>query len=290
MGASVYRRGFRDRLAAGPPLLLDGATGTELERRGARCDLPLWSARALVEAPDLVERIHREYAAAGAEVVTADTFRTQARSLSRGGFEGRAFELTALAVSLARRALGEDGFVAGSMAPLEDCWRPDLVPDDGALAREHGEHAANLAEAGADLLLIETQNTIREARAATVAAQATGLPVWVCFACDGHAQLGSGETLAAALAAIAPLAPDGVGVNCLPPAFVPAALVALRDARLPFSVHANLGHRGAHDATPAAFAGHALAWVRAGARMVGGCCGTTPEHTRATAAAIRARG
>jgi len=283
MGASVYPRTFRDRLAAGTPFLLDGATGTELERRGARCDLPLWSARALLEAPELVERIHRDYAEAGAEVLVANTFRTQRRTLARAGLGARAEALTRLAVALARRAIGARGFVAGSIAPLEDCWRPDLVPDDAPLAREHAEHAAHLLAAGADLLLVETQNTIREAVAATRAAVATSLPVWVSFACDARARLGSGESLAAALAAVAPLAPALVGVNCTAPEHVASALPILRASGLPFGVYPNLGgpDARARDASPAAFAAHADAWLAAGASGIGGCCDTTPDHVRA---------
>jgi len=192
MGAPVYPRRFVDRLASGPPLLLDGATGTELERRGARCEGPLWSARALLDDPAMILRIHRDYVAAGAEILTANTFRTQARTLARGNLGERAAELTQIAIELARSAIGHAGFVAGSMPTLEDCWQPGLVPDDVALAREHPEHAANLARAGADLLLIETMNSVREACAAVRAAKATGLPVWVSFACDDAARLLSG--------------------------------------------------------------------------------------------------
>lgn len=288
MGASVYRRSFGDRLASERPILLDGATGTELERRGARCELPLWSAHALVEAPELLARIHRDYVRAGAEIVTANTFRTQARTLARAGLGARAAELTARAVELARGALGDGGWVAGSMPTLEDCWRPDLTPDAAALATEHAAHASNLAAAGVDLVLVETMNTIREAVAAASAAHTTGLPLWVSFACDDRARLLSGEPLERALAAVAHFEPALVGVNCLPPAHATVALAALRATRRTFAVYANLGAPNAgggrtHDATPAAFAAHARTWLESGARVVGGCCGTTPDHVRALA-------
>jgi len=295
MGAPVYPRRFLDRLASGPPLLLDGATGTELERRGARCEGPLWSARALLDDPAMILRIHRDYVAAGAEILTANTFRTQARTLARADLGARAAELTQIAIELARRAIGDTGFVAGSMATLEDCWRPELAPDDVALAREHAEHAANLA--GADLLLIETMNSIREARAAVRAAKATGLPVWVSFSCDDAARLLSGEPLADALAAVGALAPDLVGVNCLPAPHVIPALAPLAASGRPFAVYANLGAplgdastattARTQDATPAEFAAHARHWLARGARVVGGCCGTRPEHISAIAEAIK---
>ncbi len=98
---------LRSRILSGRPLLLDGATGTELERRGVPSALPLWSAHALLESPQTVAEIHAEYVAAGAEVLTANTFRTQRRTLERAGMGERAEELTALAVSLARRGAGE---------------------------------------------------------------------------------------------------------------------------------------------------------------------------------------
>jgi homocysteine S-methyltransferase len=295
MGAPVYPRRFVDRLANGPPLLLDGATGTELERRGARCEGPLWSARALLDDPAMILRIHRDYVAAGAEILTANTFRTQARALARGGLGERAAELTQIAIEVARRAVGHTGFVAGSMAPLEDCWQPELAPDDVALAREHAEHASNLACAGADLLLVETMNNIREARAAVQAAKTTGLPVWVSFACDGAARLLSSEPLEDALAAVGALEPDLAGVNCLPAPHVIPALPLLAAAGRRFAVYANLGAplgdtstSRAHDATPAEFAAHARGWLACGARIVGGCCGTRPEHIAAIAKAMAA--
>src|SRR5262245_28162111 len=154
---------LKERLAEPAPLLLDSAMGTELERRGARSQLPLWSAWALVEAPSLVLAIHRDDIEAGADILTANTFRTHRRSLQKGGKARRTEELTEQAVTLARRAAGESPrpiLVAGSLSPLEDCYRPDLVPEDGALWQEHGQQARLLAEAGVDLILAETHNTV----------------------------------------------------------------------------------------------------------------------------------
>jgi S-methylmethionine-dependent homocysteine/selenocysteine methylase len=283
------------RLSGGPPLVFDGALGTELERRGVRSELPLWSSHALLEAPAAVRQLHREYLEAGAEALTAGTFRTQRRTLARAGIGDRARELTARAVALAREAAdGRPVIVLGSAPPLEDCYRPDLVPDAEALAREHAEHARNLAEAGADAILAETHNCVREAVAAVQAARAAGLPVIASFACGAGARLLSGEPLAAALAAVAPLGSAAVGVNCLPPSQVPACLPALAASGLPFGVQANLGAPGAapgdprsEDCSPAAYALHARRWIEAGARFVGGCCGTTPDHIRALASQIR---
>ncbi|MEN8182018.1 MAG: homocysteine S-methyltransferase family protein [Myxococcota bacterium] len=289
--------GLPRRLRGPAPLVLDGATGTELERRGVPVALPLWSAQALLEAPAMVETIHRDYLAAGADVLTANTFRTHTRSLAHAGLGGRALELTTKAVELARSAAGTAGrkvYVLGSAAPLEDCYRPDRVPPDSELVREHAAHARHLAHAGVDAVLVETQNTIREARIAAAAARETGLPFLVCFVCGANARLLSGESLAEAARALAPLAPCALGVNCLPPRAVPSCLDALAAPDTPLAVYANLGAPGddptsprSDDCSPQTLADHARGWAKRGVRLLGGCCGTTPEHLRALAAAVR---
>ncbi len=119
-------------LAKKRPLILDGAMGTELQRRGANTLLPLWSAEALVLSPALVRQIHEEYIRAGADIITANTFRTTRRTFVRTGLPDRSQRLTTTALSLARQAReafrDRDILVAGSIAPLEDCYRPELVP------------------------------------------------------------------------------------------------------------------------------------------------------------------
>jgi S-methylmethionine-dependent homocysteine/selenocysteine methylase len=285
------------RLAERDLLVLDGATGTELERRGAAAALPLWSARALIEAPELVAAIHRDYVNAGADIITANTFRTQRRALERGGVGERAEELTRSAVELARRAAPEGAtdrevFVVGSAPPLEDCFRPDLVPGDHELAREHAEHAEHLAAAGVDGILIETMNSGREALAALWAARATGLPSLVSFVCWDGARLLSNEPLRSALARIEPARPDAVLVNCLPASNVATCLTVLRDAKRPFGLYPNLGAptaAGGHSEAlkPSELAERVSTWRDAGASVFGGCCGTTPAHMLAIAQRLR---
>ncbi len=286
-----------ERLADPRPILLDGALGTEIARRGFETRLPLWSAHALAHAPRVVAEIHAEHVHAGAEILTANTFRTHRRSLERGGLGSRARRLTAEAVALARQAAAPAGaFVAGSIAPLEDCYRPDLVPDDAALVSEHGEMAGHLADAGADLLLVETMNTIREAWVATAAARATGLPVMTSLVCDESEALLSGETVAAAVRALAPLRPAALLVNCVPANAIERplrALVAAKPQGIRAGAYGNIGHADdVHgwaadaDVPPGAYARLALAWIAAGASIVGGCCGTTPEHVAAIRRAL----
>lgn len=276
-------------LASASGLVLDGAMGTELERRGLRASLPLWSAHALLEAPEMVRVIHSEYAAAGAQILTANTFRTQRRALGREGLADRAEELTRLAVTLAREGAGEreDVLIAGSAPTLEDCYRPDLVPSDAELEREHGAHADALAAGGVDLILIETMNTAREARIAARAARASGLPFFASFVCGTGGRLLSGEALADALDLLGPESPHCLLVNCLPPSAVGACLPILREAKTAFGVYANLGEPResgrSEDCSPEQLAAHARVWRDAGARVIGGCCGTEPAHIRALA-------
>jgi S-methylmethionine-dependent homocysteine/selenocysteine methylase len=289
---------FRRRLRENGPVLLDGAMGTELQRRGADTRLPLWSARALREAPDLVREIHREEVAAGAAVLTANTFRTHRRTLEKGGLGDRSRELSALAVRLAREgaaSAGREVFVAGSLAPLEDCYRPDLVPDDAALESEHREQSESLASAGVDLILLETHNTIRELVAAARAAKATGLPVVASMVTDGNGRLLSGEAIPDAVRALSPFRPDALSINCVPAARLAADLAVLAASAdgAPLGAYGNLGlpadDRGwafTEELSPDDYPEHARAWIARGARLVGGCCGTTPKHTAALRYAI----
>jgi S-methylmethionine-dependent homocysteine/selenocysteine methylase len=297
----VLSKRFLERLRSGPPLLLDAAMGTELQRRDANTTLPLWSARTLIDDPELVWTIHGDEVAAGADIVTANTFRTHARTLGKAGLAERAEELSALAVRLAHQAASAPGreiFVAGSLSPLEDCYRPDLVPEQDEVEREHEAQARFLAEGGVDLILAETHNSIREAVAATRAAKATGVPVIVSLVADGAGRLLSGETLGEAAAALMRLAPDAIGINC-----VPAARLAHDLARLaavvpgmPLVAYGNLGlpSEGSgwsftEDLAPEDYAAEAGRWIALGARIIGGCCGTTAEHTRALRSLLDAR-
>lgn len=281
---------------SGPFVVLSGACGTELERRGAPTPLPLWSAAALLEAPDLVRAVHADHVRAGADVVTANTFRTLRRTLARAGRDPReARALVRTAVRLAREGVaaaapGRRVLVAGSVAPLEDCFRPDLVPDDATLRAEHGQRVGDLVAAGADLALVETMNTAREAVAALGACAAAGLPAAVAFTCVAGARLPSGEAVADAVAAVRPLAPLAVLVNCCPVAVATEALreVVAAAGPVPTGAYANglglpddvAGWRFApgcgadRDAYRAAVA----TWLDLGARWVGGCCGTTPAY------------
>jgi len=296
----MQRNHVRSLLTRGEIILLDGALGTELERRGVSTALPLWSAQALLDTPDMVRTIHEEYIRAGADVITAATFRTTPRALGKAGMHGEADRLTERAVTLAREAReraggGREIWVAGSLAPLEDCYRPELAPSGDAAEEEHRVQAERLARCGADLILIETMNTVAEARAAAAAARTTGLPVLVSFICSGPRVILSGEPLGDAARAVEPYDPIAILVNCVPAEIAAGCLDELsRATPLPRGCYPNAGapdmERGAwhfDDAmTPERFAAMAGSWLERGAQVVGGCCGTGPDHIRALRSAL----
>jgi homocysteine S-methyltransferase len=273
------------------PLILDGAMGTELNRRGVSTDLPLWSAGALLSAPEVIQQIHLDYLLAGADIITTNTFRTHARNL---GSSEQARALTGLAVELAQAArqslaLDRPAWIAGSVAPLEDCYSPQLTPDPATCEREQAALVENLAAAGADLLLLETMNTIHEAAAAAKAAQATGLPFLVSFVLDEGLRLLSGEGLAEAVRALEIYGPSAVMINCIPARHIGAAVAALRPlTALPIGAYGNMGTpdevqgwASSQDVPPPLYAGLAAAWQQTGAQIIGSCCGSGPAHTQA---------
>lgn len=287
---------FLERLAEPRPMILDGATGTELERLGVDTNTPIWSAMALVNSPELVEQVHRNYINAGAEIIITNTFRTHRRNLDTVGMGDRAAELTARAVQLARRAVeaaDHPAWVAGSIAPLEDSYSANALPREVYLA-EHSQMAHHLAAAGVDLLLIETISTIREAEAAAEAAHALDLPFGVSFICKSDGNMFSGESLADAVKAVLPHQPNFFGINCTAAPELHRALRNLRTAtNLPISVYANPSHTEDYQhwgeteaADPEIYADYARLWLEGGARLVGGCCGTGPAHIEALRAIV----
>jgi S-methylmethionine-dependent homocysteine/selenocysteine methylase len=322
----VSRMSFEEALAR-RTLLLDGATGTELERRGVPAPLPLWSAGALITHPHVVEAIHRDYVTAGADIVVANTFRTNLRTLRAAGRAEQGEGLNRLAVELARRAAAREGeipvwegeapaepipdaedsttstqstparrvWIAASVSPVEDCYHPERVPDEPTLQSEHAQMMAWLKASDPDLVWIETMNTVREARAAAQAAAAGDLPFAVSFVVQGSGDLLSGEALEEAVAAVEPFNPLAIGVNCIPPRAVAELLRRLRRSTpRPLSAYAHIGNlepiRGwsySQNLSPTEYADCARRWLDEGASIIGGCCGTTPAHIRPLAKRVR---
>ena len=275
-------------------VILDGAVGTELGRRGLDTRSAFFSSVALLndQGRRMLRDLHLEYLRAGADIVTAATFRTNRRALETAGQGSRFPDLAEGAVAEARAARDEhgSGLVAGSMAPVADCYHPESRPPPEAAFTEHLEHARALALAGCDLLLVETIASGEEGIAAIEAASATGLPVCASaqLAPDGKLLDGSDPRVffPAAVAAGA----GAVLVNCIPPDGIDAMLEVASSAGVPFGAYAHLGEMDpavrwprSPVLEPEAYADRAARWIERGATMIGGCCGTTPAHIAAVA-------
>ncbi|MFV2088399.1 homocysteine S-methyltransferase family protein [Micromonospora sp. LOL_021] len=289
------------------PTLLDGGLATELHRRGVDIAAPAWTTAALLRSDgrNLLHDIHLRYARAGADVLTVNSFRCNLRCLRRLGMDDRRAARTVRgAVALAdsaRAAADRSGIrLAGSVAPVEDCYRPRLVPDNATLEREHRWLVDQLCSAGVDLLLIETMNTQREAVTAVRAGYDAGVEVWASFVCDDWANLLSGESLVAAATAVRHAGATTVLANCATPVATNRAVRALSAAGLPaIGGYPNLEDRSSVPAyaaapdpmptgtTPADYVSLVAGWMaELRPAVVGGCCGSTPEHIDALARAL----
>lgn len=260
-------------------VLLDGPMGTELAARGVPLPSPAWSAEALNTHPKVVAAIHEEYAQAGAKVHRTNTFRAQPR------IYGESYRsLVTTAVKLAKRAGGR---IAGSLAPIEDCYRPDLAPEESVARACHRAMASALADAGCDLIVCETFPNANEARIAVEEAVATGTETWAALTAGPDASLMTPEEMAIGARACVDAGAHAVLVACTDAERTLAYVERIAGAALgvPIGAYANAGiPSGAM--TPARYVELARSWQTAGARIIGACCGTGPEHVRAVSSSF----
>lgn len=291
-----------------PAVLLDGALATELERRGCDLDDPLWSARVLIERPELIRQVHADYFAAGADCAISASYQASFAGFARRGLdEAAAADLMRRSVRLAAEArdafwaaAGASGrprpFVAASVgaygAFLADGseYRGDYGVGEPELLAFHRPRMAALLAAGPDLLACETIPCLAEARALLrLLEEFPAARAWVSFSARDGAHTAQGEPIAACAAEVgAHPQVAAVGVNCTSPRFIPdlvRAIAASTDK--PVVVYPNSGERydaasnSWHgEASCADFAEQARDWHGAGARLLGGCCRTGPEHIR----------
>jgi homocysteine S-methyltransferase len=282
-------------------LLLDGALGTELERRGADTTGAGWTSKAIVDQPELIAQIHREYIDAGARIITANTFRTNPRAHKKG--KHSAEELTKRAIELARNAVASSGrsnlFVAASIAPANDSLSLQHVEiDDKELRAEHGLMAKWIEESGADLILIETMNTVREAFIAlTAARQNSRLPIAVSLVPASRTHLMSGASLIDSLELLAKAGANILMLNCQSLTIVSPMLREFgsicKGLGKQWGVYPNASEVIARQWQLTAHEDHEFAAfsriaVDNGASIIGSCCGTTPSTTEAMATVINA--
>jgi S-methylmethionine-dependent homocysteine/selenocysteine methylase len=285
----------RHLLDSGRTLVLDGGTGTELRRRGMQLSASTWSALASLTHYELLRTIHQDYAAAGADVITTNTFAATRFVLEAGGHRDDFAQINARAVAAAHEARemsGRDVAIAGSISCLPPRFDVHAYPDERTERNAYIELAETLAEAGVDLLVLEMLQETRHAPLACAAALAVGLPVWLGVSC----RIGAGAALVGfdfplvrlgeCLEALLPFAPAAVNVMHSPLAAVDPALIEIR-ARWPGHMGAypeiGDGNETTHAVSPEELAERANGWLAGGARIIGGCCGTTPAHVRALA-------
>jgi homocysteine S-methyltransferase len=300
---------LQDRMARGGVVILDGAMGTELQRRGVPMDGIAWSAAALATHPDTVREVHEDYLRAGAEVLITNSFAASRHVLAATGHGERVAELNRRSVALAREAIANVAgnrpvWVAGSIStfvPWGDNRHRPPPADERASYREQAEL---LAEAGADLLALEMLRDIDQACTIVEAAAATGLPFWLGFTCrlgeDGQTVLLRGRdeerSLLDCLAPVLAAGPcSAVAVmHCETEACGRALDIVMEHWNGPVACYPECGEWENPDwrfgdLAPDAFATAAEGWAERGVRIIGGCCGIAPEHIAALSQRLAGR-
>jgi len=285
---------FLERISAGSVLAADGATGSNLTRRGIPAGK---SGEAWVlENPFEITRLAADFVEAGADIVLTCTFGASRLHLEQMGMAAQAESINRTAVRLAKDACKGETLVAGSIGPTGQMLKPFGTLSVEAARETFAEQARWLAEAGVDLIVIETQFDLGEAGAAVQAVRmVTDLPLVCSFSYDRGTRTMMGVSPARVAQAFAEAGVDMLGINCgrsLEDNF--KALQELRAATtLPIWFKPNAGlpsvdenANAFYKTTPEEMADSVSAWVSAGAQVIGGCCGTSPQHLQAIAAAV----
>lgn len=292
--------------------VIDGGLATELEYAGARIDGPLWSAHVLEDEPEKLFAVHRAYIEAGAQCIATCSYQVSRMCYAEVGKTAKQADAALLrSVGLARKAVAEFPerrvLVASSLGPYgaalhngaEYTGNYDCSYDD--LVRFHRERIEILAHASGDeapdLLAFETFPSLEEARAVGEAfAPWPELKAWFSFSCRDEQLVSHGERVADCAALVASFPQTvAIGVNCIPPRWIPALIAELQSGSdKPIVVYPNSGEgwdaerrawTGVTD--PDGFGAHSAKWFKAGAQMVGGCCRTRPAHIREVAHAVQ---
>jgi homocysteine S-methyltransferase len=286
-----FLENLRERVLCG-----DGAIGTLLAERG----VPAGSCfeELCLTRPDLIAALHSDYLAAGAEIVTTDSFGANALKLASFGLEGRVREINTAAAAVARRAVADSGktaWVAGSVGPLGlaagDTSRSES--DREAMFRDQ---IGGLLAGGADLILLETfQDPVELLLALRVAKSLGSTPVVTSLAVPESGRLPGGTEVAEALKSLSSAGADLVGLNCVNGPQAMLRLMEKISPSRPLALFPNAGRpsyqegRITYGTSPEYFADLGRRMAEAGAALIGGCCGTSPEHIRALSGAIRGR-
>lgn len=292
-------KSFLDRLNSGEILVADGATGTNYQRMGIEIGVP--PEEWVFDKPESVLALHRAFIDAGSDILLTDTFGGTRLRMRDSKYASRAPELNCRAAELARQAVREaarvDVLVAGSMGPTGMLMEPFGELTHAAAADAYAEQATALTEGGVDLLLLETFFALEEGVAAIEGVQrASALPLVVSFSYDQGTRTMMGLGPAQVVQAIAPLGVAAIGANCGKSLDAMEQIVtemATLKSGVPLWIKPNAGlprmdgDIARYDTEPATMAEYAARYVNAGARIVGGCCGNSPEHVAAIARAVK---
>ncbi len=283
---------FAQMLADKKYLVSDGATGTNLMQRG----LPqgVTAEHWVLNKPEAIAGLYRDFIQAGSDIILTSTFGASRLHLESVGLSAQYKQVNQTAAQLARKEADATGaLVAGSLGPLGQMLKPLGLLDEADAETAYCEQAETLAEAGVDLLVVETQFDLTEALAAVHGVKtATSLPLIISFSYDRGTRTMMGVSPAKFAQSMRGLGLSAVGINCgksLEDNF--NALKELADATdLPiwFKPNAGMPHLDennlpAYDVTPEMMAAQVESWAKAGARIMGGCCGTSPAHLKAIA-------
>jgi 5-methyltetrahydrofolate--homocysteine methyltransferase len=272
-------------------LLADGATGTNYQNMGIEPGVA--PEEWVIDAPDRVRELHRRFVEAGSDIVLTCSFGATTPRLADGPLAGRTTEVNTRAAALAREAAGDDRLVAGSLGPTGQLVEPYGVLTPETCIAAFAEQAQALAAGGVDLLVLETFFALEEALWAIEGVQeVTDLPLVASFSFDQGTHTMMGLSPTDVVAAVEPLGVAALGANCgrslddtdaIVTEFLAAALTVPLWVKPNAGVPRIVGDAVVYDADPERLAEHVRDYVDRGARIVGGCCGSTPEHIAAIA-------
>ena len=275
------------------PIILDGATGTNLMEAGM--PIGVCPENWVMEHPDVLLKMQSEYVEAGSHIVYAPTFTGNRIKLEEYGLQDRLVEINATLVKLSKQAVDGKALVAGDMTMTGQQLFPmgELMFEE--LVEVYKEQARVLAEAGVDLFVVETMMSLQECRAAVLAIrEVCDLPIMVTLTYNEDGRTLFGTPPETAVVVLQSLGVDAIGVNCStgPMEMVPLVEKMAEYSTVPLIAKPNAGlpelegKKTVYRMTPEEFAEAGVALVKAGAAIVGGCCGTTKEHIRALADAV----
>ncbi len=265
--------------------ILDGAMGTEIMKKGPTATACFEELNLL--SPGMIADVHRSYVDAGADIIETNTFGGSRIKLSAYGLEHAFEKINHEGISIAKKAAGGKALVAASMGPLGELLEPMGSMGFDRAFEEFSLLAGIFEKAGADLISIETMSDLQEARAALIAVKSScSLPVIVHMTYDASGRTISGTPPEVACRVLSSLGADAIGANCStgPADMLKVAKKLINNSPVPVSIMANAGSpeldgdTAVYRMTPKKYLPYAVKFAKAGAKFIGGCCGTTPEH------------